>query len=124
MTWPYQSLHPDLSRPAVFFPVNLAVPWCREITEMSFTILPSENLVTKMVPLLCRIVGIAFIMGGIFELILIPILFLGEGENVAVVVVALSVSAIFSIGVGIVIIKYFQKIMLALFQKIRENPPF
>lgn len=91
---------------------------------MCFSILPSENLVTKMVPLLCRVVGIAFIMGGILEMVLIPIVFFGEGEHVAVVVVAFSVSAVFSIGVGGVIIKYLPKIMLSLSRKIRENPPF
>lgn len=91
---------------------------------MSLIQFPPEDIVTKMVPLLCRVVGIVFIGGGIFELVLIPVIFFAKSENIAVFALVLFGGAVFSIGVGIVVIKYMPKFMLSRFQKLRAISPF
>ena len=62
---------------------------------MSLSLFPPENLVTKMVLILCRVVGIFFLVGGILELILVPVLFLGEGENIAIFALVFFIGSVF-----------------------------
>lgn len=88
---------------------------------MSLFPFPPQELFNKMVPVISRLVGIAFMVGGALELLIIPFLFLGEGENITVFAIILFVSAVFSIGVGIVVLKYMPGLMLSISQKIREN---
>jgi hypothetical protein len=91
---------------------------------MSLSLFPPEDLVQKMVPILCRVVGIFFIVGGILESLLVPVLFLGEVENIAILGLFLFIGAVFSVGTGIIVMKYMPKFTLTLHQKLRENPPF
>ena len=91
---------------------------------MRFFQFPSEEYFNKMIPLLCRIVGIVVIVSGILELLLIPVLFLGNAEDIVLIVLILLGSAIINAGIGIVVIKYMPKFMFSSFQKIRENPLF
>ena len=91
---------------------------------MSLTLFLSEDHVTKMVPTLCRVVGIVFIVGGVLALFLIPVLFFGKGENIVLISLILCGSAFVNIGLGVVILKYMAKFMLSRFHKLRENPFF
>jgi hypothetical protein len=91
---------------------------------MSFMPLPPEDLVKKMVPILCRVIGVAFIVGGVVGMVLVPVFLFAKGKNALLFVLVFCGGSVLNLAVGFVLIKYMPTFMLPLFRKLRENPPF
>lgn len=91
---------------------------------MSAMPLPPEDLIKKTVPFLCRVIGVALIVGGIVALVIVPALLFAKGENTLLLVLLFFGVAVHNLVVGFVVIKYLPNFMLTRFHKLTENPPF
>lgn len=85
------------------------------------TMLPPEALVKKMVPILCKIVGIAFIVFGAIFLPMGCIILFMHGDNSKLVGTAFIGGSVFQIVVGIGVVRFVPRIMLGISKSLRDK---
>lgn len=81
---------------------------------------PPEELV-KIVSILCKGVGFAFIAGGIISLLLACILLFKNGNDAIMLAAAFFGGSIFNIVVGTMVVRYMPRFMLGRFQSGRKR---
>jgi predicted lysophospholipase L1 biosynthesis ABC-type transport system permease subunit len=81
---------------------------------------PPEELVRKTVPILAKIVGVSFIVGGAFFLTLGIVLLFVHKENTTLIGAVFVGGSIFNIALGVVVVRYVPKWMLGIFEKLRH----
>ena len=86
-----------------------------------FPILPPEDLIRTMVPILCKIVGISFIVLGAIFLPMGGIFLFMHGENSKLVGGVFIGGSIFQIAIGILVVRYMPKFMLGRYQSYRDR---
>jgi hypothetical protein len=82
--------------------------------------MPPEDLVKKMVPILCKIVGIGFIVFGTIFLPMGCIFLFMHGDNSKLIGGAFIGGSILQIVLGIIIVKYVSRLMLGISRSLRE----
>jgi len=82
---------------------------------------PPEDLVRKLIPLLSKIVGISFIVGGaIFLLIGCVLLFLHK-ENTTLIGAVFIGGSIINIVLGFIVVRFVPRFMLGIFHSLRDK---
>lgn len=82
---------------------------------------PPEGLVKKTVPIICKIVGIGFIVGGAIFLPIGCLLLVLHKENTTVIGAVFVGGSILQIVLGIAIVRYVPRIMIGIFQSLRDK---
>jgi len=85
---------------------------------------PPEEIIKMLVPILCKIVGISFIVGGIIFLPIGCMLLFKQGENTKLVGSVFIGGSVINILLGFVVIKNMPNMpgfMLDKFRKLRDN---
>jgi hypothetical protein len=82
---------------------------------------PPEALVKKMVPLLCKIVGISFIVFGAIFLVMGFVFVFMHGENSKLVGGAFIGGSILQMVIGFLVVRFMPGFMLGIFQSLRDR---
>jgi len=82
---------------------------------------PPEALVRKLVPLLCKIVGISFIVFGSLFLVIGIVLLFTHGQNSLLIGGVFIGGSIFQIAIGYVVTRFFPRIMVGIFESLRQK---
>jgi hypothetical protein len=82
---------------------------------------PPEALVRKLVPLLCKIVGIASIIVGSLFLVIGIVLLFTHAQNSLLIGAVFVGGSIFQIAIGFVITRFFPGFMLGIFESLRQK---
>jgi hypothetical protein len=89
-----------------------------------FPILPPEGLVRTMVPILCKIVGISFIVVGAIFLPMGCIFLFMHGENSKLVGGVFIGGSILQISIGVLVVRYMPRFMLGRYESYRDRFKF
>jgi hypothetical protein len=82
---------------------------------------PPEELVRKLAPLLAKIVGIAFIVGGVIFLAIGLAFLFAHGDNAKLMGIVFVGSSILNIVLGVVVVRFVPRFMLGIFEKWRQR---
>ncbi|MGH7953009.1 MAG: hypothetical protein ACREFE_13990 [Limisphaerales bacterium] len=102
-------------------PVAVAQLWIVRPHRTFMLPRPPEALVRKLVPLLAKIIGIAFIVGGSIFLIVGLVLLFVHGQNTLLIGAVFIVGSIFDIAIGFVIVRFAPRFMLGIFERLRQK---
>ena len=82
---------------------------------------PPDQLVRKMLPLLAKIVGIAFIVVGTIFLLIGFVLLFTHKENTTLVGSIFIAGSAIHIALGVVVVRYVPRFMLGILQALRDK---
>ena len=82
---------------------------------------PPDELFRKTIPILCKIVGIAFIVGGVLFLVLGCVLLFVQAENTKLIAVVFVGGSTLNIVLGVVVVRYAPRFMLGIHEKLQNK---
>ena len=82
---------------------------------------PPEDLVRKLIPLLSKIVGISFIVGGAIFLPIGCVLLFLHKENTTLIGAVFIGGSIINIALGYIVVRFVPRFMLGIFQSLRDK---
>jgi hypothetical protein len=85
-----------------------------------WSLLPPEDIFTRMAPIICRVVGIAFIAGAIAGFIFVPVFLFRDQSNTTLIAFVLLGASVFNLITGIVAMIFLPRFMLSGFREFRK----
>ncbi|HWZ93619.1 MAG TPA: hypothetical protein VNW30_00325 [Opitutaceae bacterium] len=82
---------------------------------------PPEDLVSKLIPLLSKIVGFSFIVGGAIFLPIGCVLLFLHKENTALIGAVFIGGSIVNIALGFIVLRFIPRFMLGIFRSLRDK---
>lgn len=82
---------------------------------------PPEALVRKLVPLLCRIFGITFMIVGLLFLLIGVVLLFTHAQNSSLIGAVFVGGSVFQIAIGYVVARFLPGFMLGVFERLRRK---